>query len=161
MNYDPVSIKYNIQLSNVVWDSNIVKLGLSIGQGIMDFLLFSFLEGIRNFLTNFFSHFSIPTTEWKVIVGVIGLIGTSSIGTILIISLYHSRKKKKEKTIEIEKPISSSKNEISSLSIIKKLGNPRIDNGIQQYESREDLPKINEMINKTTETVDMSALSYA
>lgn len=137
-------------------------IGLSIGQGIMDFLLFSFLEEIRNSLTNYFYNSNIQTTEWKVIAGIIGLIGATSIGTILIIRLYHYLKKKKEKTIEIEKPISTHNNETQSqtISITKKLGNPRIAEGIQQYENRDDLPKFKELIASATETVDMSGLSF-
>jgi hypothetical protein len=139
------------------------NIGLSIGQGIMDFILFSFLEDIRNFLTNYFSNTNIPTTDWKVIAGFIRLVGATSIGTILIIRLYHYLKKKKEKTIEIEKPTLTNNNENQSqqtISVTKKLGSPRITEGIQEYENRDELPKFKELITSATETVDMSGLSF-
>jgi hypothetical protein len=137
-------------------------LGYLLGQGIMDFILFSFLEDVKIFLTNYLNNSNIPTTEWKVIAGIIGLIGATSIGTILIIRLYHYLKKKKEKTIEIEKPTSINNNETQSqtISITKKLGNPRIAEGIQQYENRDELPKFKELIASATETVAMSGLSF-
>jgi len=128
----------------------------------MDFFLFSFLEELRNSLTNYFYDSNLPTTEWKVTAGIIGLIGATSIGTLLIIRLYHYLKKKKEKAIEIEKAISTNNNETQSqtISVTKKLGSPRIVEGIQQYENRDELPKFKELIATATETVEMSGLSF-
>ena len=86
-----------------------------------------------------------------------------SVGILIIIIDIINRirhKIKQEKALEIEQPISNNKNEISSLSITKKLGSPRIDEGIQKYENRDDLPKLNQLIANATKTVDMSALSY-
>ena len=47
-----------------------------------------------------------------------------------------------------------------TISVTKKLGSPRIIEGIQQYESRDELPKFKELIATATETVDMSGLSF-
>jgi len=59
-----------------------------------------------------------------------------------------SEKRKKSVEVNIEK-------------VQKEIGKPnRIDNGIQQYESRDDLPKFKELIAIATETVDMSGLSF-
>ena len=85
-----------------------------------------------------------------------------SVGILIIVIDIINRIRHKinqEKALEIEQPISNNKNEISSLSITKKLGSPRIDEGIQKYENRDDLPKLNQLIANATKTVDMSALS--
>ena len=60
-----------------------------------------------------------------------------SVGILIIVIDIINRIRHKinqEKALEIEQPISNNKNEISSLSITKKLGSPRIDEGIQKYE---------------------------
>ena len=50
----------------------------------------------------------------------------------------------------------------NSDSITKRIGKPtNIENGIQHYDEREDLPTFNELINSASETIDMSAISYA
>lgn len=129
----------------------------------MGFILYSFLEEIRNILNNLFYHSNLPTTEWKVIAGFIGLIGATSIGTILIIKLYSYLKKKKEKLLKLKKPISAHNNEPQSqtISITKQLGTPNsIENGIQHYNSRDRIP-LKEILDNTKDTIDMSALTFS
>ena len=75
--------------------------------------------------------------------------------------LIHHLKKGKEKPTDIEKSISTNNNETQSqqtISVTKKLGSPRIIEGIQQYENSDKLPKFKET--SATETVDMSGLSF-
>jgi hypothetical protein len=51
--------------------------------------------------------------------------------------------------------------EVNIEKVQKEIGKPnRIDNGIQQYGSRDDLPKFKELIASATDTVDMSGLSF-
>lgn len=77
--------------------------------------------------------------------------------------LIHHLKKGKEKPTDIEKSISTNNNETQSqqtISVTKKLGSPRISEGIQQYENSDELPKFKELMTSATETVDMSGLSF-
>ena len=60
---------------------------------------------------------------------------------------------KRKKSLEIDKQ--------NKEMVQRTIGKPnKIDNGIQHYDTREDLPKFNELINSATETVDMSAITY-
>ena len=82
----------------------------------------------------------------------------------IIERLIHHLKKGKEKPTDIEKSISTNNNESQSqqtISVTKKLGSPRIIEGIQQYENSDELPKFKELMTSATETVDMSGLSFA
>ena len=47
-----------------------------------------------------------------------------------------------------------------TISVFKKLGSPRIIEGIQQYENSDELPKFKELMTSAKETVDMSGLSF-
>ena len=81
----------------------------------------------------------------------------------IIERLIHHLKKGKEKPTDIEKSISTNNNETQSqqtISVTKKLGSPRIIEGIQQYENSDELPKFKELMTSATETVDMSGLSF-
>ena len=82
----------------------------------------------------------------------------------IIERLIHHLKKGKEKPRDIEKSISTNNNETQSqqtISVTKKLGSPRIIEGLQQYENSDELPKFKELMTSATETVDMSGLSFA
>ena len=81
----------------------------------------------------------------------------------IIERLFNHLKKRKEKPTGIEKSISMNNNGTQSqqtMSVTKKLGSPRIIEGIQQYENSDELPKFKELMTNATETVDMSGLSF-
>jgi len=136
-------------------------IGLLVGHAIMDFILFSVFDAFKNYLANLgFS--SIQTTDLKVIIGIGSLVGIGLFTGILLNTLNNYLKHKKERTLEIEKPLSMDNQTQSqqTISVTKKLGNPSIAEIIQQYENRDTLPKFKELIASATETVDMSGLSF-
>ena len=75
----------------------------------------------------------------------------------------HHLNKRKEKQTDIEKSLSTNNNETQSqqtISVTKTLGSSRIIEGMQQYKNSDELPKFKELMSSTTETVDMSGLSF-
>ena len=71
----------------------------------MDFILFSVFDAFKNYLANLgFS--SIQTTDLKVIIGIGSLVGIGLFTGILLNTLNNYLKHKKERTLEIEKPLS-------------------------------------------------------
>ena len=129
----------------------------------MEFILFVFYEQLKNYVLNIFANYDFSNIDFKVAVGIISLIGVISTGIILIERLIHHRKKGKEKPTDIEKSISTNNNKTQSqqtISVTKKIGSPRIIEGIQQYENSDELPKFKELMASATETVDISGLSF-
>ena len=133
-------------------------IGSLVGHAIMDLILYSVFDAFKNYVANLgFS--SIQSTDLKVIIGIGSLFGIGFFTAILLNQLKNYVKRNKENTLESDKSISHN-DKTQTISTTKKLGSPSIVEGIQKYENRDYLPKLNQLIANATETVDMSALSY-